>query len=928
MTSAVSVNADVSWSFGHSSYTLVGPVETFQVGATPGLYPVYRYYIRLKPGQYNFSNRWTLHSQFDPPNFDFSTWSDSFTITADAGWFFKLEQVYALAEMSSSSVHDESYYSEAAKPDKAYLSMFATPAASLFNNYHGKCVNNQDLIGWEWGDATGGVFMNQHSITINGSGWTWADAYLCGAVKEGSLPAALSATSSFYGMAQFSLSNSVTAGAIVSSLAYSRRTNRIANITWSPERNTGAGKDEATPLLPQVAGTVDTAACGSQATGMWTNAISGNWFSVGTPAHKFLFRALNGSSFTSISNFPSGIQVTVEAGGSILGTYTNGQRLDFSSWPGGGIPSFTVSQATASLPDEIPLALTFNRKSANFEVFGVSPPQVILALHDLDSADSVSLESTNTLAPHRNVKLEAVILGGCPAKLQWSFADTNIVGATNATLSLTNLASRQSGRYKVTVQNEQGRTEEAMTLVIPSAPITPMNALSAGHLANSTTVTVLFDREVDPATGVQASNYQVEGARVVAAKTAKSGRLVVLTVEGTLAQTFEVKVSGVKDILGNNVADSSVIVGSTLPQRTLSIGVTNDPVTPGEGLGVGSGEFFVTAGGSDIWDTSDHFQFTYEAIAGDFDFRARVESIESVDRWSKAALMARADLSPGSRQLSVGVTPVGATRDGLFEGFGQNNYYVEARGLTGGVTESWSIANTDVNAPPFPNAWLRLKRSGDLFSGYRSSDGLAWTQISEKRQALPLTLFIGLATTSHNNTAGFVAEAIFHDFSRTDFLPPKILAQPKATTTVPFGEPVHLDVTAVGTGPFHYQWRLNGTKIPGATNAFYEIPHADRKDAGNYRVVVDGSQGSINSLPAAVIVIEAIKLQAQLNAAGTALKIGITGTSGQTLRVERTTDFIQWNLETIIVNATGVAEVETSLPDAMRQFYRVRLDDN
>ncbi|MEI9863210.1 MAG: LamG-like jellyroll fold domain-containing protein [Limisphaerales bacterium] len=47
-------------------------------------------------------------------------------------------------------------------------------------------------------------------------------------------------------------------------------------------------------------------------------------------------------------------------------------------------------------------------------------------------------------------------------------------------------------------------------------------------------------------------------------------------------------------------------------------------------------------------------------------------------------------------------------------------------------------------------------------------------------------------------------------------IPPGIAAQPVNQTAVQ-GSNVVLSVTASGSGPFTYQWTLNGRKIPGAT---------------------------------------------------------------------------------------------------------------
>ena len=53
----------------------------------------------------------------------------------------------------------------------------------------------------------------------------------------------------------------------------------------------------------------------------------------------------------------------------------------------------------------------------------------------------------------------------------------------------------------------------------------------------------------------------------------------------------------------------------------------------------------------------------------------------------------------------------------------------------------------------FPNTWLRLKRSGNTFTAYSSSDGETWTLYATKTLALPSTVFFGFALTAHTTAA-------------------------------------------------------------------------------------------------------------------------------------------------------------------------------
>ena len=63
-------------------------------------------------------------------------------------------------------------------------------------------------------------------------------------------------------------------------------------------------------------------------------------------------------------------------------------------------------------------------------------------------------------------------------------------------------------------------------------------------------------------------------------------------------------------------------------------------------------------------------------------------------------------------------------------------------------------------------------------------------------------------------------------------------------------------VKATGEGTLTYQWRLNGTPIPGATKDTLTISNAKSSDFGTYTVVITDAKGSITSNGAELSVLE------------------------------------------------------------------------
>ena len=69
--------------------------------------------------------------------------------------------------------------------------------------------------------------------------------------------------------------------------------------------------------------------------------------------------------------------------------------------------------------------------------------------------------------------------------------------------------------------------------------------------------------------------------------------------------------------------------------------------------------------------------------------------------------------------------------------------------------------------------------------------------------------------------------------------------------TVELGEMATFSVRASGDGPLAYQWRKNGTDIPGATQSICTTPPATAEDNGGlFLVVVSNGGGGVSSTQA------------------------------------------------------------------------------
>lgn len=147
-----------------------------------------------------------------------------------------------------------------------------------------------------------------------------------------------------------------------------------------------------------------------------------------------------------------------------------------------------------------------------------------------------------------------------------------------------------------------------------------------------------------------------------------------------------------------------------------------------------SGFFIIEGAGSDVYGTSDHFHYVFQALSGDGEITARVDSVEHTHDWAKTGVMVRETLDDDSPHAMNIVTPI-------------NGINLQYRTIKGG--SSSSISGSDSNAP----RWIRLSRKGDTFTAFESSDIISWDSIGTVTIPMANTVYSGLMLTSHN---GFI----------------------------------------------------------------------------------------------------------------------------------------------------------------------------
>lgn len=208
-------------------------------------------------------------------------------------------------------------------------------------------------------------------------------------------------------------------------------------------------------------------------------------------------------------------------------------------------------------------------------------------------------------------------------------------------------------------------------------------------------------------------------------------------------------IAGISNLV--NAQDNSKAISAKKLKQT-DIG---NPAIAGK-VDIAEKGFEITAGGADIWGTKDEFHFSYQSLKGDFDMSVLILGLSKANQYTKAGIMARADLSDNSQHVYYQVFPDNSPRN-------KNNGGCEFqyRSVKGGEMKAiYPDPKTAGNQfdVTFPNTWIRLKRIGDVFESYISNDNKSWKLYSTFTLKMPVELFVGLAVTSHNATSSTTAK--------------------------------------------------------------------------------------------------------------------------------------------------------------------------
>ncbi len=516
---------------------------------------------------------------------------------------------------------------------------------------------------------------------------------------------------------------------------------------------------------------------------------------------------------------------------------------------------------------------------------------------------------------------------------QWSFNSTNIAGATNAALVLSNVQLSQSGTYAVLVTNLYGSilSSNAVLTVYGIAPfITTPPSTQVTTVGGGASFTVT-------AGGTLPLNYQwiANGTNISGAT---NSSLVLTNVQFSQAGSYSVFITNLYG--STNSTSAPLTVNAALPALFYDgfdgpalnpIWQTNLPSSAYCGsfpfgsaqtatyLGAPTYSFGMLNSNSVLslndslgqlqrrgWNTSSNFfanNFRYEVRFNSL-FLSQTSSIDGfVEMWIMNAT---------NNNLYDIVSPfAGGYGSDLYMFFGSsvdNNY----------VKGSYVYAN---------NTWYRLvlqclpgqniraslcddnenELIGQTFNHSSASFGSGFK--------LVISQTVGFSGGTYPTTVAADYANLTTQFS------PIVITQPQ-NQFVANGANASFSVVAEGGSTLGYQWNFNGTNILGATNSTLSLTNVQPFNAGAYSVIVTNSFGSVTSSNAALTTPGAptIAIQPTNQTVSAASTATFSVTAGGTSPF-----YYQWlfNSSTPVPGATNSVLILTNIQVANQGAYSV-----
>jgi len=389
---------------------------------------------------------------------------------------------------------------------------------------------------------------------------------------------------------------------------------------------------------------------------------------------------------------------------------------------------------------------------------------------------------------------------GFPLRYQWQYISNNVTnaipGATNATLSISDVTAANAGSYQLLVTNGIGATNSSVATL---AIITPKpGSYESAVLANGPLLYWKLNETNNPAGGGVVAYDYVNGYNGIYQTGVQNGFDGIqgpqppvfggFTTNNTAMETFASAGSSYMTAsVGNLIATNltyALWINPSGPVQSYA-GLLMDRGGAGEGLGFGG-----VANASGMYDLD--YTWNQNTTSG---FNSYL--FPPINQWSFVAMV----ISPNQTVL----------------------YLINSNG----VQAATNFVSND--SEEFGVAW-HLGDDGVYSGGGRTFPGLI-DEVAVFTSALGQSQLLNL----YYNAVGAPPQAATPTVS--------------PSTNLFIGNLAVLSEAAVGATPFEYQWETNGSILPGATNSSLVLTNLSLLASGNYTVIVSNTYGAATSAP-------------------------------------------------------------------------------
>ncbi len=428
-----------------------------------------------------------------------------------------------------------------------------------------------------------------------------------------------------------------------------------------------------------------------------------------------------------------------------------------------------------------------------------------------------------TVNQGQNATFTVAASGTAPLSYQWRRGGASVSGGTGAALTISSAQAADAGSYDVVVSNSAGTaTSAAATLTVNLPP----------------TLGVQPQAQVVLAPAAATFSVSASGTAPLAYQWTRNGA----DIAGATASAYSTPATGAADdgavfaVRVSNVAGTTTSTGATLTVH-VAAAVTGQPQAQ---VVVAPAAATFSASASGTAPLSFQWRRNGSPIPGATAASYTTPATTGADHgalYSVQVSNAYGSDTSGSAALTVNLPPAIATQplNQAVVAPAAATFSVAASG-TAPLAYQWRKNGVDIpgaTSAAYTTPATSTADSGSLFSVVVSSP-------------------YGSAT-SGNATLSVSAAPV----------PPTITAHP-ASQTVLAPAAASFSVTASGTAPLSYQWRLDGAPIPGATGPSFTTGATIHADNGSlYTVTVTNGVGSATSNPATLTVNAAPTIESQ-----------------------------------------------------------------